>query len=208
MKKNLIVLGIAIWGVAMLALPLPAQDSKPKKPKPEHYSALAYLPSGAGPRMVGAGSTMNVDIVIQRYSTDAEAQELAQLLLSSGSDAVLKALQKKKSIGKVSLVGRVGFFDLKLIRSRPVEGGRLVIAVSDRPIGFLEAYNSGRSMDYTFGILQMQLKTKEEDKGEKQREEGEGTLIYAAKVKVIDKTKIEIENYGISPAELKGVRRL
>jgi hypothetical protein len=208
MKKNLIVLGIAICGLAMTALPLSAQDTKPKKPKPEHYSALAYLPSGAGPRMVGAGATMNVDIVIQSYSTDAEAQAMAQLLLSSGSDAVLKALQKKKSIGKVSLVGQVGFFDLKLIRSRPVEGGRLVMAVSDRPIGFLEAYNSGRSMDYTFGILQMQLKAKEEDKGEKQREEGEGTLIYAAKVKVIDKTKIEIENYGISPVELKGVRRL
>jgi hypothetical protein len=208
MKKNLIVLGISICSLAMLALPLSAQNSEPKKPKPEHFSALAYLPSGAGPRMVGAGSTMNIDINIQRYSTDAEAQELAQILLSSGSDAVLKALQKKKSIGKVSLVGRVGFFDLKLIRSRPVEGGRLVIAVSDRPIGFLEAYNSGRSMDYTFGILQMQLKTKEEDKGEKQREQGEGSLIYAAKVKVIDKTKIEIENFGISPAELKGVRRL
>ncbi len=208
MKKNLIVVGISICGLAMLALPLAAQDTKQTKPKPEHFSALAYLPSGAGPRMVGAGSTMNVDIVIQRYSTDAEAEELKQLLLSSGSDAVLKALQKKKSIGKVSLVGRVGFFDLKLIRSRPVEGGRLVMAVSDRPIGFLEAYNSGRSMDYTFGILQMQLKTKEEDKGEKQREEGEGILIYAAKVKVIDKMKIEIENYGISPAELKGIRRL
>jgi hypothetical protein len=82
-----------------------------------------------------------------------------------------------------------------------------VIGVSDRPIGFLEAYNSGRSMDYTFGISRCSSK-KEEDKGEKQREEGEGTLIYAAKVKVIDKTKVEIENYGISPVELKGVRRL
>ena len=208
MKKNMIVLGIALCTLAIVALPLSAQDTKPTKPKPEHFSALAYLPSGVGPRMVGAGATMNVDIVIQRYSTDAEAQELTKILLSSGSDAVLKALQKKKSIGKVSLVGQVGFFDLKLIRSRPVEGGRVIIAVSDRPIGFLEAYYSGRSMDYTFGILQLQLKTKEEDKGEKQREEGEGTLIYAAKVKVIDKTKIEIENYGISPVELRGVRRL
>jgi len=208
MKSNLVVFGISICSLVMVAMPLVAQDTKPQKQKPEHYSALAYLPSGAGPRMVGAGATMNIDIVIQRYSTDAEAQELAQILLSSGSDAVLKALQKKKSIGKVSLVGRVGFFDLKLIRSRPVEGGRFIIAVSDRPIGFLEAYNSGRSMDYTFGILQLQLKRKEEDKGEKVKEEGEGSLIYAAKVKVIDKSKIEIENFGISPAELKGVRRL
>jgi hypothetical protein len=50
MKKNLIVLGIAICGLAMTALPLSAQETKPTKPKPEHYSALAYLPSGAGPR--------------------------------------------------------------------------------------------------------------------------------------------------------------
>jgi hypothetical protein len=211
MKKNLIILGIIICSLAGVALPLTAQDSQPKKQ--ERYSALAYLPTDAGPQMAGAGSTLDVDIVIQQYSTDAEVQELGQVLLSTGPEAVLQALRKKKPIGKVSLTARArvgqhlprGSFDLKLIRStRPAEGGRLVTAVADRPIGFLETSNAERSMDYPFGILRMQLKVKEE-------EEGEGTLIYAAKVKVIDKTEIEIENYGgkhgIGPVELKGIRR-
>src|SRR6185503_2174280 len=128
----------------------------------------------------GDGATANVDIYINAYSTDADAQQLAQTLLQNGPEAAHKALEKMKAIGRVSLTGRIGFFDLKLVRSRPQpEGGRLITGVSDRPIGFLEAYYSGRSMDYDYGILQLELKPNTHG-----REEGEGTLIYAAMIKV------------------------
>ena len=56
-----------------------------------------------------------------------------------------------------------------------------IYAIGDRPVGFLEAYVQNRSMDYPFGILQLDLKTKENGK-----EEGEGALIYSAKIKVLD----------------------
>jgi hypothetical protein len=169
----------------------------------ETFSALAVLPAGAGMRMVGAGATTNLNIYIQSYTPDADTQQYASLLLDGGPDKLLKALEKAKSIGKVSLVGRVGFFDLKLIRSRPTETGRRIVGVCDRPIRFLEAYSSGRSMDYTFGILILDLKTNSDGK-----EEGVGQLIYAAKVKVLDGNKVEVENYGVEPAKLLGVRKL
>ena len=171
--------------------------------KSENFSALAFLPSGAGVRMVGAGATANVNIHIYNYTPDADTQQYASLLLNQGSDALLKALQKAKSIGKVRLSRRVGFFDLKLIRSRPTESGRRIVGVCDRPIQFLEAYASGRSMDYTFGIIILDLKTKGKGK-----EEGVGQLIYAAKIKVLEGNTIEIENYGVEPARLQGVRKL
>ena len=184
-------------------------SSQEQKQKSETFSALAVLPAGAGPRMVAPGANTTISIYIKRYSTDAEAQELAQALLSGGQDAVVKAMEKMKAIGKVSLTGRVGFFDLKFIRSRPLdEGGRRIVAACDRPIQFLEAYNSGRSTDYKIGILELELKEKAEDGGKKIKEEGEGMLIYAAKVKVIEGKKVEIENYGIEPAKLMGVRKL
>ena len=164
---------------------------------------MAFLPSGAEPRMVGPGTTANVDISIESYSTDAETQQLAQMLLSSGPDSVHKALEKTKAKGNISLSGRVGFYDLKLIRSHKTPTGRRIIGVTDRPISFLEAYNRGRSMDYTFGIIQLDLKM-----DEKEKEEGEGSLIYAGKVKVLDGNKVEIENYGVEPVQLKGVRKL
>jgi hypothetical protein len=165
---------------------------------------MGYLPSGAGMRGVGAGNTFSVDIYIRSYTDDSEAKRLAAVLLEGGNDALHKQLEDMKSIGKITLTGRVGFYDLKLIRSHKLPGGgRRIIAVTDRPIQFLEAYYSGRSTDYNFGLLQIDLKP-----NKKGREGGEGSLIYAAKVKVIEKKSIDIENYGISPVQLRGIRKL
>jgi hypothetical protein len=171
--------------------------------KNEKFSALAYLPSGAGPMMAGAGLRVNVDLYVDGYTSDAEAKTLAGALLEGGSDASLKALQKADTIGKIRLSGRAGFYDLKLIRSHRTENGRRIYAVGDRPVGFLEAYYSGRSRDYEFGILQLDLKS-----NSKGKEEGSGALLYAAKIKVIGGNSLELETYGISPIRLMGVRKL
>ena len=169
----------------------------------EKFSALAYLPHGAGPMMAGAGSRVNVDLYIDSYTSDAEAKTLAGVLLEGGSNALLKALEKADTIGKIRLTGRVGFYDFKLIRSHKTESGRRIFAVGDRPVGFLEAYYSGRSKDYEFGILQLDLK-----RNSKGREEGAGALLYAAKIKVIGGKSIEVESYGIDAIRLMGVRKL
>ena len=168
----------------------------------EHYSALFFLPAGAGMRGVAAGATANVDIHIQRYTSDAETQRFAQQLIEGGSDSLHNALEKADSIGKVRLTRKVGFFDLKLIRSRQTESGRRIIGVCDRPIQFLEAYSGGRSLDYSFGIVILDLKT-----NKKGKEEGVGQLMYAAKVKLDGRT-VDIETFGMEPARLQGVRKL
>ena len=191
---------LAICGLG-ISTPSPVQDQS--KPKKEKFGALAYLPSGAGRAMVGAGATGNVDLFVNGYTSDEEAKSLAALLIQAGPDALLKALEKAKSKGKITLSGRVGFYDLKLIRSHKTATGRRIYAVGDRPVGFLEAYVSNRSMDYPFGILQLELKTKENGK-----EEGEGALIYSAKIKVLDGNSIDVESYGIDPIRLMGVRKL
>ena len=153
--------------------------------------------------MAGAGARVNVDLYIDGYTSDAEAKRLAGVLLEGGSDALLKALEKADTIGKIRFTGRVGFYDFKLIRSHQTQSGRRIYAVGDRPVGFLEAYYSGRSRDYEFGILQLDLK-----KNSKGREEGTGALLYAAKIKVIGGNSIELESYGIDAIRLMGVRKL
>ncbi|HSE29999.1 MAG TPA: hypothetical protein VLA93_00315 [Pyrinomonadaceae bacterium] len=170
--------------------------------KTEHYSAMALLPAGAGVRMVGPGTTASVDIYIERYTTDDEAQRFAQLLIEGGSDSLHNALEKADSIGKVRLTRKVGFFNLKLIRARQTESGRRIIGVCDRPIQFLEVYAGNRSTDYPFGIVVLDLKT-----NKKGKEEGVGQLIYAAKVKIENRT-VDVETYGVEPARLQAVRKL
>lgn len=189
---------LAVLGVS-LSTAAPAQEEKQKS---EKFSALAYLPHGAGPAMVGAGARVNVDLWVDRYTSDAEAKTMAGALVEGGPDALLKQLDKAKTIGKIRLSGRAGFYDFKLIRSHQTEGGRRIYAVGDRPVGFLEVYAGNRSLDYPFGILQLELK-----KNSKGREEGTGALLYSAKIKVLDGNKIDVESYGIGPIKLLGVRK-
>lgn len=191
--------GSCLLAVLALAVSMPAQEQKQKS---EKFSALAYMPHGAGPAMVGAGARVNVDLWVDNYTSDAEAKLLAGALVEGGPIALLKALEKAKTIGKIRLSGRVGFYDFKLIRSHQTADGRRIYAVGDRPVGFLEVYAGNRSLDYPFGILQLDLK-----KNSKGREEGTGALLYSAKIKVLDGNSIDVESYGIGPIKLMGVRK-
>ena len=178
-----------------------AQTNSEAKPQKEQFAANAFLPHGAGRRMVAPGTLMPVNIYVDGYSSDAEIQQLQGALVDGGPDALHKMLEDMKPKGKITLVGRVGFYDLKAIRSRPTETGRRLIAVTDRPIGFLEAYYANPSQDYKIGILILDLK-----KNEKGKERGEGQLIYAARVKLKDNV-VEVEHYAISPVILRNVHK-
>src|ERR1044071_5781808 len=173
-----IVISLACCVVAISSVLPTGKSGASTVQEQEKYSALAHLPSGAGRAMVGAGATANIDLYIKAYTSDQEARRLAGVLRESGPDALLNQLEKAESIGKITLSGRVGFYDLKLIRSHRTETGRRVIAVGDRPMGFLELYVGNQSTDYPFGILTLELKN------DGKKEKGEGSLLYAAKVKV------------------------
>jgi len=198
MTKRLIVLLFAISCVASTAFSQTTEQPKSTptpKPKSEHFSAVASLSRAP------ATTAKWVDVRVSRYSSNARTQQMANALVQGGQDALVKELEKAKTIGHVSLSSRVGAFDLKLIRSRKTPTGRRVIGVSDRPIGFLEAYGAGRSTDYQVGILVLDLKM-----NKKGKEVGEGMLIYASKVK-IEKGKLDIEYVGMEPIRLANVSK-
>jgi len=177
-----------------LALIMPMSAASGAKGRNEVFSALAQLPV--------EGRTTNVKIYINGYSTPQDAERLHAALVDGGSKALLKVLSKMKSMGRIEREGTVGNYDFKLILSKPTATGRHIYAVADRPIGFLEEYFSTRSKDYPFGILELDLKEDNE------KEKGEGTLIYAAKVRVVSGDKVEIENLSFAPIRLLGVRQL
>ena len=206
--KMRFLLAFCLMAVFALSLsfstrPAAAQDPKPEKPKSEKFGALAYMPHGAGPAMVGAGARVNVDIWVNSYTSDADAKTLAAALLEGGCAGFTQSTRKGQTIGKVRLLGRAGFYDFKLIRSHQTEAGRRIYLVGDRPIGFLEVYAGNGSMDYPFGIMQLDLK-----RNSKGKEEGQGALLYAAKIKVLENNSIEVESYGVGPIQLMAVRKL
>ena len=198
MKNRAIGLLFAICCLGVTAFsqtPTPSPTSAPPaKPKPEHFTMVASLPRSPT-------TTAWADVRVSRYTSDATTKRMAALLVEGGQDTLVKALEKAKPIGKASLSSRVGFFDLKMIRSRKTPTGRRIIGVSDRPIGFLELYGGGRSVDYKLGIVVLDLKI-----NKKGKEVGEGFLLYASKVK-IKKGKLDIEYLGMDPIRLVNVRK-
>ena len=145
----------------------------------------------------GRISTLSMKIIIKSYTPDEELVQLANFLKTQGPDALLKAINKMER-GRMAPADRLGS-DVGLVRSRPTEKGRLITMVMDRPMSFAELWRDGRSTDYPFGLLQMEI-----DKDGK----GQGQLLVATKIKFTDENSIEIENYGTQPLKLISITKL
>ncbi len=170
-----------------------ALRNKEPEARIERFSATLAVLSGPS-----AGRVRQVTIYISDYSTDAEAAQLTGAFADGGSKALFKVLTKLKSKGRVAPTGSTGY-QVRFIRSIQTPNGRKIVMLTDRPISFLERYYGTRSSDYQYGLVELNIN----DDGK-----GEGSLIYAAKVKAISGGSIEVENFGIEPARLMKVRKL
>ena len=147
----------------------------------------------------GGARSGTVDIVLDRWSTDAERDRLFAALREGGSDALLRALQDIDELGHIQSPGRLGY-PLRFAREIPLpDGGRRLILATDRPIGFLEARAQTRTLDYPFAIIDIRLGADGK---------GEGKLLPLAKVEAHSKHLVEVENYDIEPVRLTQVRAL
>lgn len=165
-------------------------------------AAIAQQQSG-GPEDISAAVIANnelgsgigtVQIHITRWSTDADRTRLLTVLRESGPQALLKELQNMPSVGTIRTPNSVGY-DLHYARQAPVGDGRRIVIATDRPVGFIEATNQGRTLDYPFTLIQMQL-----DKSGK----GTGSMSYATKI-VANDDIIELEDIASSPFKLTNV---
>src|SRR5262245_11232502 len=174
--------------------------SRDDHPGREQFRAFAINMSTAfGVPRTGQANT--VDITIERWSTDAERKSLVDAFFPKGSsDALLRALQKTKRVGFIRLPNTLGY-DLHYSRQVPGEdGGRRIIIATDRRIGFWEAREQPRTIDYPFTLIEMRLN---------KNDEGEGKLALATKITLSkDKRHIELENYGSEPVRLNEIKKV
>jgi hypothetical protein len=147
---------------------------------------------------ISTGSANTVEIVIDRWSTDEEREQLITTFLEKGPDKLLSALQKLKRVGFMRLPTTLGY-DLHYARRNQLpEGGTQIVIATDRRIGFAEARNQPRSIDYPFTLIDIRLKP---------NGEGEGKMSIATKI-AYDKAKhtVELENYASEPVRLQAVK--
>jgi hypothetical protein len=140
-----------------------------------------------------------IEIVIERWTTDAERDRLRATLMEKGSTALRPALR--------DITPRAGYlrgtvtlgWNLRFARELPLpDGGRRIVIATDRPMCFWELWRRPPSEVCEFTVAEIRL-------GPDGR--GEGKLGTAAKVIWNDVSRtIEIENYAFEPARLDEVR--
>lgn len=160
---------------------------------PIRLEAFAVNVSG-GPRT----STGTIQIGIDTWSPQAEAERLIATLTEKGPDALLRELQKAPRKGFIRTSTSLGW-DIHFAREFPGEDGtRRIVIATDRPMNFREVRNQSRSTEYDFMFAEIRLN---------KDGTGEGKLSTGTKVR-FDKKKnqIELENWGIEPVRLNNVR--
>jgi hypothetical protein len=177
---------------ALLATPtLSGQNTK------ESFTGFA-INMNSGP------STATVDITIERWSSDAERDALLAVLTEEkdpyrANDKLLHALQKMPKAGYIRTPQTLGW-DLRYAHQNPLdEGGRRIVVATDRPVGFREARNQPRTMDYPFTIVEIRL-----DKNDK----GQGKILAGTRLLIDKNNHLVLENYGQQPVRFNEIRRL
>ena len=146
---------------------------------------------------VGNPGASQIQIRVNRYTSDAARDRLMSVFRENGASGLLKALQSEPSVGSISAPGSLAY-DLRYARELPgQEGGRRIVLATDRPVGFAEAQNNSRTLDYPFTLIELRL-----DKDGR----GEGKLSVATKLTLNDNVLV-IEDYADQPVMLKDVRK-
>lgn len=177
-----------------------AQDSTA-----EEFTAFAIninsRPSGPA---ANRPTTASLRFRIERWSTDEERDSLTAIMkevtdVNRMNDAMLRALQRLPRVGWIRETSSLSW-DLRYAQQTKLpDGGRRIMLATDRRIGFWEATNRPRTIDYPFTILELRL-----DKDNR----GEGKLL--ADTRLIfdrDSNTLQLEHYDIAPVRLNRIQR-
>ena len=180
---------------AVMAAPVVVLDASRQTNQPaERYVAVAVNMGD-----IGRGGAGTVEMVVTRWSTDAEAERLLNVLMTEGEDELLDALRDNPKVGYIRTPNSIGY-DLHFARKAPLEdGGERVVLATDRYISFWEQWVRPRTIDYPFTVIEMRMN---------RDNTGEGKMSLATRV-IPDKDKkmIVLENYGTQPVLLTTVKR-
>jgi hypothetical protein len=186
----------------VLALPAGAQSTAPSATDKVAIEGWALNMSN-----IATGANQTIRITIDRWSNPSQREHLISTFLEKKQDGLLRELERQPEVGRFNFPGYMGpdpnnvmrlGTDIRYAMSFPGEdGGRRIVIITPRVIGFREAREQPRTVDYPFTLFEMRF-----DKAGK----GEGRMAYATQIN-FDKKKnsIELENYSSEPVRLNNL---
>jgi hypothetical protein len=135
-------------------------------------------------------------LIINSYTAPNQVRELNDALGRGRQEELLNVLSKMDA-GRIQIGTGVGLRANAIIADPWGEGGTKLSVFYERNLTFFELRYGTRSQDYRIGYAEIFL-----DRNGK----GEGTLIPAARVRLKDGNTWEVEDFGVFPARLMGLR--
>ena len=159
---------------------------------PEEFTAFA-VNMGA---LTGAGATAQLIMTINRWSTQAERDALFTTLKEKGSGgAARRSCSAPSGSARCRTPNSIGY-DIRLALEEPgKDGGRRVLLVTDRPVGF----RRGDQPAPRSTIRSPSSTCRCPPKGF-----GQGTMSIAAKIIPAGRTVL-VENYDTQPVQLNRI---
>src|SRR6187397_349554 len=178
----------SLLAVAVMAEPAGAQSVQPSATDKVTINGWALSMSTVAP-----GANQTIQIQINAWSSPKQRQHLIDTFIEKKQDGLLSELEKQPELGRFNFPGYMGpdpnsvmrlGTDIRYAMNFPGEdGGRCIVVITPRVIGFREATNRPRIYDYPFSLFEMRF-----DRSGK----GEGRLAYATQI-LFDKKKNTIE---------------
>jgi hypothetical protein len=146
--------GYGVVFALLLGTALPGISADDRKP--ETIDAIAR---GTGTQM---GKQVHVKVTISQFSTEADRQVLVDAFKKGQNQGLVKALEKMKGVGQISITGKVGY-QLSYIALIPTPTGRKIRFAANRLVRFGEAYYNTQST--AFNLTAGEIDLNDSDKG-------------------------------------------
>jgi hypothetical protein len=143
-----------------------------------------------------AGRSRPFSLIVNNYTTPNQVRELTEALRRGDQDELLRELSDMDA-GRIEVGTGVGVRANAVIAEPWGEGGTKLTVFYERNLSFFELRYGTRSQDYRIGFAEIFM-----DRNAR----GQGTFIAAARVRLRDGNTWEVEDFGVYPAKLMGLR--
>jgi hypothetical protein len=131
------------------------------------------------------GRNFGVKIMIYEFSSPEDRDILVQAFQKGQNDGLMNALEKMKSVGRISIPGTLGY-DLSFIREIVTPTGRTIRFVTNRQLAFGESYWNTQTKSFNLTAGEINLNDKDNDKSG-------GVLFPAAQLIVNKEGELQFE---------------
>jgi hypothetical protein len=131
------------------------------------------------------GRNFGVKIIIYEFSSPEDRDILVQAFQQGQNDGLVNALEKMKSVGRITIPGTLGF-DLSYIREILTPTGRTIRFVTNRKIAFGESYWNTQTKSFNLTAGEINLNDNDKSKSE-------GVLFPAAQLIVNKEGELQFE---------------